>query len=449
MSNIINWRQQIPEPDKLALTTRYALLAAQSQAIRMRAQEILPEHILLGLIKQNDGRVAQMAIALNLDLTTIHMHSYLYSEHPFLQRRSQSDFFQYYLVAERRAYQEWQLQRREELLEELQSGEIRRGVVSNIASFGLFVDLGGVEGLVHVSQLSWNPIKHPAELFKIGQEVEVQVLSVDKEKKKIALSIKRAQTDPWKTVEERYKVGQIVTGTITRIAPFGVFARIEDGIEGLIHLSELAPGIVPGNNLHEGQQLRMRILRLDPARRRLGLSLRQVSEVDVEDEPEEAEEKNRIEDDALSPFEDTLRSLESTTIAGIEEKSQNLPFSQESLQCLDWAISFANQIHSMLVYPDHLLLSTLLQKRIQAYLAPLLPSSEALLAYFTGEKRHDEETASAQASTCPTCKQSTLPGWKHCVYCGASLTKVCPKCGAPYPEIEGARFCFECGGELE
>jgi predicted RNA-binding protein with RPS1 domain len=302
---------------------------------------------------------------------------------------------------------------------------------------------------MHVSQLSWNPVNHPGELFKIGQEVEVQVLSVDKEKKKIALSIKRAQANPWKTVEQRYKVGQVVTGTITRIAPFGVFARIEDGIEGLIHLSELAPDMVPGNNLHEGQQLRMRILRLDPARRRLGLSLRQVDEVDIEDEPGEEDEKNRIEDDVSSPFDETLNASGFTTVSGSKETDQMRPFSQESLECLDWAISFANQIHSTLVYPDHLLLSILLRNRIQSYLAPLLPSSEALLAYFTGEKRYDEEMAPGQASTCPACKQSILPGWKHCVYCGASLMKACPKCGAPYPEIEGARFCFECGEELE
>jgi small subunit ribosomal protein S1 len=120
-------------------------------------------------------------------------------------------------------------------------------------------------------------------VLKVGQEVEVQVLSVDKEKKKIALSIKRAEVDPWTTVEQRYKVGQVVTGTITKIAPFGAFARIEDGIEGLIHLSELTPGMDPKANLHEGQQLQLRILRIDADRRRLGLSLRQADELDTKE----------------------------------------------------------------------------------------------------------------------------------------------------------------------
>ena len=184
------------------------------------------------------------------------------------------------ILSERLAAQEWRQRRREELLDELKPGEVRRGVVSNLANFGAFVDLGGADGLVHISQLAWSRVNHPSEVLKVGQEVEVQVLSVDKEKKKIALSIKRAEVDPWTTVEQRYTPGQVVTGTITKIAPFGAFARIEDGIEGLIHLSELMPGMDPKASLHEGQQLQLRILRIDADRRRLGLSLRQAEEMD-------------------------------------------------------------------------------------------------------------------------------------------------------------------------
>jgi len=182
------------------------------------------------------------------------------------------------ILSERLAIQEWRQRRREELLDELKPGEVRRGVVSNLANFGAFVDLGGADGLVHISQLAWSRVNHPSELLHIGQEVEVQVLSVDKDKKKIALSIKRAEVDPWTTVEQRYTPGQLVTGVVTKIAPFGAFARIEDGIEGLIHLSELTPGVEPKTVLHEGAQLQLRILRIDAERRRLGLSLRQVEE---------------------------------------------------------------------------------------------------------------------------------------------------------------------------
>src|SRR5579885_2315777 len=186
------------------------------------------------------------------------------------------------ILSERLAVQEWRQRRREELLDELKPGEVRKGIVSNLANFGAFIDLGGADGLVHISQLAWSRVNHPSEVLKVGQEVEVQVLSVDKEKKKIALSIKRAEVDPWTTVEQRYTPGQVVTGVVTKIAPFGAFARIEDGIEGLIHQSELTPGMDPKTSLHEGQQLQLRILRIEAERRRLGLSLRQAEEMDAE-----------------------------------------------------------------------------------------------------------------------------------------------------------------------
>src|ERR1700680_334106 len=192
------------------------------------------------------------------------------------------------ILSERLANQEWRQRRREELLDELKPGEVRTGIVSNLANFGAFVDLGGADGLVHISQLAWSRVNHPSEVLKVGQEVEVQVLSVDKEKKKIALSIKRAEVDPWTTVEQRYFPGQVVTGVITKIAPFGAFARIEDGIEGLIHLSELTPGMDPKANLHENQQLQLRILRIDADRRRLGLSLRQAQGIDVRESSSES-----------------------------------------------------------------------------------------------------------------------------------------------------------------
>jgi small subunit ribosomal protein S1 len=183
------------------------------------------------------------------------------------------------ILSERLAVQEWRARRREELLNELEVGEIRQGTVSNLANFGAFVDLGGADGLVHISQLAWSRVNHPSEVLKVGQTVEVQVLSVDKERKKIALSIKRAEVDPWTTVEQRYEVGQTVQGTITKIAPFGAFARIEDGVEGLIHLSEMPAGTQdPKTALQEGQEVTVRIVRIEPDRRRLGLSIRQLGD---------------------------------------------------------------------------------------------------------------------------------------------------------------------------
>ncbi|MBV9231063.1 MAG: S1 RNA-binding domain-containing protein [Chloroflexi bacterium] len=212
------------------------------------------------------------------------------------------------ILSERLAVQEWRQRRREELLDELKPGEVRKGVVSNLANFGAFVDLGGADGLVHISQLAWSRVNHPSEVLHVGQEVEVQVLSVDKDKKKIALSIKRAEVDPWTTVEQRYTPGQIVTGVVTKIAPFGAFARIEDGIEGLIHLSELTPGVDPKTILHEGAQLQLRILRIDAERRRLGLSLRQADEVE-----EKAATAETPSEPAAATYESTIPSLADTT----------------------------------------------------------------------------------------------------------------------------------------
>src|SRR5436190_8191625 len=228
------------------------------------------------------------------------------------------------ILSERLAVQEWRQRRREELLDELKPGEVRRGVVSNLANFGAFVDLGGADGLVHISQLAWSRVNHPSEVLKVGQEVEVQVLSVDKEKKKIALSIKRAEVDPWTTVGQRYSPGQVVTGTITKIAPFGAFARIEDGIEGLIHLSELPAGMDPKASLHEGQQLQLRILRIDAERRRLGLSLRQAEEMDKEPVAETSPETGTsgASGDMMSlTLEATSPQTEESTVASEKESS--------------------------------------------------------------------------------------------------------------------------------
>ncbi|HTI13455.1 MAG TPA: S1 RNA-binding domain-containing protein [Dictyobacter sp.] len=241
------------------------------------------------------------------------------------------------ILSERLAVQEWRQRRREELLDELKPGEVRKGVVSNLANFGAFVDLGGADGLVHISQLAWSRVNHPSEVLHVGQEVEVQVLSVDKEKKKIALSIKRAEVDPWTTVEQRYTPGQVVTGVVTKIAPFGAFARIEDGIEGLIHLSEITPGVDPKAVLHEGAQLQLRILRIDAERRRLGLSLRQADEVDA---PATAEETTEVpqetvtesETETQAPVAETVAAPVVTEAPAATPSLESLPTHQEQAQ---------------------------------------------------------------------------------------------------------------------
>jgi len=181
------------------------------------------------------------------------------------------------ILSERLAMQEERAGRKEALLHELEPGQIRTGRVTSLAAFGAFVDLGGADGLVHISQISYSRVSHPSEVLKVGDEVKVYVLSIDPQTKKIALSLKKAQPDPWTLVEERYQVGDVVEGTITKLAKFGAFARIDDGIEGLIHLSELADGPVekPQDVVSEGQDVKLRVIAINSQRRRLGLSLRQ------------------------------------------------------------------------------------------------------------------------------------------------------------------------------
>lgn len=181
------------------------------------------------------------------------------------------------IISERLAVKEEREKKKVELLEELREGEIRKGIVSNLCDFGAFVDLGGADGLIHISELSWQRVKHPREVLNAGDEVEVYVLKVDEEKKRIGLSLKRLQPDPWTTVGEKYELGQVVKGTITSVVKFGAFARIEDGLEGLIHVSEVAEGdfLHPRNVVQEGDAVEVRIISIDPKRRRMGLSLKQ------------------------------------------------------------------------------------------------------------------------------------------------------------------------------
>ena len=154
------------------------------------------------------------------------------------------------------------------------------GRVISLSPFGAFVDVGGADGLVHLSEMTWKRIDHPKEILKVGQEVKVQVMSVDRENRRIALSMKRLELDPWSQIAQQYKVGQLVEGTVTKITKFGAFARIKgnDDIEGLIHVSELADSRVghPKDVVKEGEAYTLRIVKIEPDKRRIGLSLKEV-----------------------------------------------------------------------------------------------------------------------------------------------------------------------------
>lgn len=165
--------------------------------------------------------------------------------------------------------------RRPELFSSLKPGDITTGEVTNITDFGVFVDLGGVEGLIHISELSWGRVLHPADILQLGEKVEVQVLDILPERCRIALSLKRLKPNPWETVLQRYAINDIVPATITSVVSFGLFARLEEGLEGLVHVSEIEPeGVILKDIYTEGQQINVRILHVEPQHQRLGLSLK-------------------------------------------------------------------------------------------------------------------------------------------------------------------------------
>lgn len=168
---------------------------------------------------------------------------------------------------------------KEALLGELKEGDVRVGKVSGLRDFGAFVDLGGADGLIHISELAWHRVKHPKEVLNIGDEVQVYILRLDTEGKRIGLSLKRLQPNPWSQAEELYHVGQLVEGTISRVAQFGAFVSLDPGIEALLHGSQLADPLPadPSLIVHEGQRLLLRVISIEPERQRLGLSLKDVT----------------------------------------------------------------------------------------------------------------------------------------------------------------------------
>lgn len=182
------------------------------------------------------------------------------------------------ILSERSALQETRETLKDRLLEELHEGAVRTGRVTSLADFGAFVNIDGADGLVHLSEISWERIQHPNEVLKVGQEVQVKVITMDRERKRIGLSIRQLQTDPWTMKVEGLREGQLIEGTITHLTKFGAFAKISEDLEGLIHVSELSEQRIahPKEVVKEGDVVTLRVIKIDPERRRIGLSLRKV-----------------------------------------------------------------------------------------------------------------------------------------------------------------------------
>jgi len=209
------------------------------------------------------------------------------------------------ILSERAAAKEARESQKERLLNELHEGEEYMGHVISLASFGAFVDLGGADGLVHLSEISWKRINHPSEVLKVGQKVRVRVLGIERERKRISLSMKALAQDPWAEVLSALHEGQLVTATVTKLAKFGAFARLEghDEVEGLIHITELSEKRIehPREVLQEGQTLTLRVVKVDPQARRIGLSLKRVQSADYADMDWEAAVRDMSTEESEAP----------------------------------------------------------------------------------------------------------------------------------------------------
>jgi small subunit ribosomal protein S1 len=212
------------------------------------------------------------------------------------------------VLSRRAVLEEERKEVRQQILDRLQPGLVVEGQISNIVDFGAFVDLDGIDGLIHISELSWSHVNHPSEILSIGDTVKVKVLDIDRDRQRISLGLKQTQEDPWQRIVDTYNVGDELAGKVTKVVTFGAFVEILDGVEGLVHISELAPHHVesPREIVHPGDEIRVKILEIDSERRRLSLSAKRVEDQilpvsrphDAGESPEEG-----VEGEAAAPVE--------------------------------------------------------------------------------------------------------------------------------------------------
>jgi small subunit ribosomal protein S1 len=227
------------------------------------------------------------------------------------------------ILSERAASTETRETLKERVIEELHEGEVRAGRVTSLADFGAFVNISGADGLVHLSEISWDRINHPSEVLKVGQEVKVKIISIDKEKKRIGLSIRQLEDDPWTRQVSHYQVGQLVQGTITRLTKFGAFARLEGDVEGLIHISEISEKRIehPKEVLKDGDLVTLRIIKIDPENHRIGLSLRRVESMAYAD----MDWQTLLEEEMPEPAKKDELAVEMPEPAKKDELTEKMP----------------------------------------------------------------------------------------------------------------------------
>ncbi len=246
------------------------------------------------------------------------------------------------ILSERAASTETRESVKEKVLDDLTEGETRTGRVTSLADFGAFVNISGADGLVHLSEISWDRIQHPSEVLKVGQEVDVKIISIDRDKKRIGLSLRQTQSDPWISRIEKYEVGQLLEGKITRLTKFGAFARIQEDLEGLIHISEISERRIehPKEVLKEGDEVTLRVIKIDPENHRVGLSIRRVDSMayadmdwktledivfdDIEEDDSETDEAETkvAEAEVTKAVEAEVAEAETSEVTDVEEKEE-------------------------------------------------------------------------------------------------------------------------------
>lgn len=238
------------------------------------------------------------------------------------------------ILSERAASTETRESVKEKVLDDLTEGETRTGRVTSLADFGAFVNISGADGLVHLSEISWDRIQHPSEVLKVGQEVDVKIISIDRDKKRIGLSLRQTQSDPWISRIEKYEVGQLLEGKITRLTKFGAFARIQEDLEGLIHISEISERRIehPKEVLKEGDEVTLRVIKIDPENHRVGLSIRRVDSMAYADMDwktledivfDDIEEDDSETDEAETKVaEAEVAEAETSEVTDVEEKEE-------------------------------------------------------------------------------------------------------------------------------
>ena len=239
------------------------------------------------------------------------------------------------IFSEREAQKEWRAKQKQKLLAELSIGDVINGVVTGLRDFGAFVNIGGADGLIHVSELAWHRVDHPRDILAIGDQIEVYVLNLDRETNRIALSRKRLLSDPWDEAQYRYHEGQLVEGQVTNVVDFGAFVALDDGLEGLLHLSEMGDGALkePYSYVQKGDHLSLRISHLEPEKRRVGFTQRWGTE--VEEETQQAESVDDLDEDfeeieeLFEEGEDADAAANAETVAEVEEADPAAPSADE------------------------------------------------------------------------------------------------------------------------